>query len=105
MLLNCRPVTNLILTSTLIEKYACNQLHKYILYDNLRAKFQSVSRVGHSTDIEILLLHNDVMCSLDARRDAIPIMLHLSAAFDTIDHDILLHRIHTKFGVNGTAQK
>ena len=43
------------------------------------------------------------MCSLDERRDAILIMLDLSAAFDTIDHDGLVHRSHTKLGINGTA--
>ena len=43
------------------------------------------------------------MCSLDEWRDAIHTMLDLSSAFDTIDDDIPVHRLHTKFGVNRTA--
>ena len=45
------------------------------------------------------------MCSHDKRRDALCIMLDMSPAFDTIDHNILVHRLHTKFGINGTAPK
>ena len=45
-------------------------------------------------DTAILRVYNDVMCSLDKRRDAIFIMLDLSAAFDTMNHGILLHRLH-----------
>ena len=45
------------------------------------------------------------MSSLDKRRDAILIMLFLSAASEKIDHDILLLRLRTMFEINGTALK
>ena len=77
--------------------------NKYLFDNNLYANCQSAYRVVHSTETAILRVHNDVMCSHDKRRDAILIMPHLSAALHTMDHDILLQRLHTMFGINGTA--
>ena len=64
-------------------------------------KFQSAYREGHSTETALLRVHNDVMCALDRQKDLILVMLDLSAAFDTIDHDILMHRLRTRFGIGG----
>ena len=77
--------------SKLIAKPVCNKLPKYLSHYNLHAKCQSTYRVGNSTETAIHRVHDNVMCSLDERRDAILTMLVLSAAFDTINHDILLH--------------
>ena len=98
-------MSNFSLISKLIEQPVYNQLHKCLFDNNLYAKCQSAYHAGHSIETAIHCVHNDVMCSHDKRRDAILITLHLSAAFVTTDHDILLHRLHTKFGINGTVLK
>ena len=44
-------------------------------------------------------MQNDILQSLDQNEVAVLVLLDLSAAFDTIDHDTLLHRLEHQFGI------
>ena len=46
---------------------------------------------------------NDLLTALDEGKFSVLVLLDLSAAFDTIDHDILLYCLHHVFGIQGTA--
>ena len=46
---------------------------------------------------------NDLLSALDEGKFSVLVLLDLSAAFDTIDHDILHYRLHHVFGIQGTA--
>ena len=48
----------------------------------------------------ILCIHNDAMCSLDKQHDINFIVPYHSTVVISIDHDILVHKIHTMFGIN-----
>ena len=67
-------------------------------------KFQSAYRSGHSAETALLRVLNDIRCAVDNGRVALVTLLDLSAAFDTIDHDILLSRLK-KLGISSTPLK
>ena len=64
---------------------------------------QSAYRDKHSTETDLIKVQNDILSALDAGSSAILLMLDLSAAFDTIDHDILLSRLCNVYGITGDA--
>ena len=103
ILKNYRPVSNLSFLSKTLERISASQLTEYLSANDLFAKFQSAYRENHSTETALLKVNSDIMNALNSKKDVILVMLDLSAAFDTLDHSILLHRLQYRFGVNGTA--
>ena len=67
------------------------------------SEFQSAYRSRHSTETALLKVVNDVVVSACDRQATVFRSLDISAAFDTIDHDILLDRISQDFGIRGTV--
>ena len=51
------------------------------------------------------LLLVDIVQAIDGKKPVISVLLDLSAAFDTIDHTVLLHRPKHDFSITGTALK
>ena len=64
---------------------------------------QSAYRKCHSTETALLKLTNDIMESIDSGKITILTALDMSAAFDTLDHITLLHRLQHTFGLSGYA--
>ena len=64
---------------------------------------QSAYRQYHSTETALLRITNDLFEAVDAKKANVLVALDLSAAFDTIDHSVLLRRLEHTFGVGGTA--
>ena len=60
-------------------------------------------RDSHSTETALLRIHNDILRTIDQKKEVIIVLLDLSAAFDTIDHDILINRLNNKYGFTGTV--
>ncbi len=57
----------------------------------------------NSTETALLKVQNDILCMMDSQRVTLLVLLDLGAAFDTIDHEVLLNRLELMFGVTGTA--
>ena len=80
-----------------------NQLNTHINSSNTSNQHQSAYKKFHSTETTLLKSHSDILASMDASKVTALTLLDLSAAFDTIDHTILLSRLDDWFGVTGKA--
>ena len=101
---NLRPVSNLSFISKLTERVVLKRLTDHILCNNLHAQFQSAYKPNHSTETSLMRVHNDMLMGLDNKRGVVLIMLDLSAAFDTVDHSLLLGRMRSA-GTIGIAHQ
>jgi len=72
----------------------------YLTFNNLLPSLQSGFRPGHSTETAILLVLSEIIQSVDRGDFAALVLLDLSAAFDTVDHEILLQHLHISYGIN-----
>ena len=100
---NYRPVSNLPYLSKILERAVADQLQAHLDTNGLQFKFQSAYRRGHSTETALLLILNDLLVMIDGGNNAILVLLDLSAAFDTLDHTLLLQRLHAEIGLDGSA--
>jgi hypothetical protein len=98
-----RSISNLTVMSKLLERLAARQLIAYLKQHDLLPKVQSAYRLGHSTETAVLRVLSDVLLAIDSGDVAVLAMLDLSAAFDTVDHQILLQRLQISFGINDLA--
>lgn len=95
-----RPISNLSFISKLIERVVANRYIDHAELNKLFPVKQSAYRRHHSTESAVLSVMNDVIRSIDEGKVVPLVLLDLSAAFDTVDHEILLEVLHNRFSVS-----
>src|SRR6218665_1017873 len=98
---NFRPIANVSFIFKVIEKAIAYQLVPYLEANNLIPAIQSGFRKGHSTQNLLLRLLSDIYGAIDRSQLTLLALFDVSAAFDTVDHEILLERLQISFGVTG----
>ena len=100
---NYRPISNLSFLSKTMERVVASRLSDHLSKWDLLNIHQSAYREGHSTETALLKVHNDICRSLDEGNVVILLMLDLSAAFDVVNHQVLLNRLKERFGITGAS--
>ena len=96
-------VSNLKFLFKIIERLVCRQLTSYLHEHRLLSPLQSAYRQHHSTETATLKVASDIFDFADSVQVTLLYLLDFSAAFDTVDHDILLRRLNFSHGTGGTA--
>ena len=87
----------------IFEKNVFNQLTSFLTLNNCLDNFQSGFRANHSTESGLAKVTSDIRLNTDSGKSSILVLLDLSAAFDTVDHTILLQRLEHWVGFTGVV--
>ena len=101
--LNYRPISNLSTISKILERLVLTRMRPHLFGSSNFSQYQSAYRTGHSTETALLEVLDGVYTAADNKQISVLIGLDLSAAFDTVDHSLLIERLQLEFGVNDTA--
>jgi len=98
---NYRPISNLNTISKIIERLVLARIRGHITGSQSFNISQSAYRRHHSTETTLLCILNDINGKIDQDQSTLLVALDLSAAFDTVEHSVLLTRLERSFGVRG----
>ena len=101
---NHRPITILSPFSKLFEYHLNSQLTKFLNNNNILNQFQYGFRSNSSTDMAITQISEETIQKLQNKQITCLIFLDLAKAFDCVDHQILLTKLHN-YGIRGLPLK
>ena len=97
---NYCPISNLSLMSKIIERVVKSRFMVHLCSSNLLNPHQSAYCKHHSTETALLYIYDHLVNAIGSQKLYCLCLLDLSAAFDTIDHNILLDHLSSLFGIH-----
>ena len=100
---NYRPISNVSFLSKILEKVIYLQLNYFIENNSLHSTYQSSYRKNHSCETGMIRVVGDMQEMLHEKKTVVLVLLDSSAAFDTVDHALLISRLKSEFGITNDA--
>ena len=97
---NYRPVSNLSFASKILEKVVIEQFTDHLISNNLFSNENSAYKKYHSTETLLCKMKAD---SIDKQHVSILLLIDLSAAFDTVDFNVISLIFKQNFNIDGTV--
>lgn len=98
-----RPVSQLPNLSKIIERVVLKRLNAHMVLNDLNQDFQHGYKKNHSTETLLLKFLNDLIVGIDSKLGVVVLLIDLSAAFDTVNHSILLNILAEELSISGVA--
>ena len=76
-------------------------MEEHLAKNDLNEPLQSIFKQHHSTVTALVKVTNDILMALDKWQRVYLVLLHLSAAFDTVNHKVFLSQILTDYSMGG----
>ena len=102
---NYRPVSNLCFISKIAEKVTFMQFAKHCDENKLLPAYQLACRKNHSCETSLVKLVDDLLWAVEEQLVTAVVILDLSAAFDMVDHDLLLEVLEKRLGVTDNTKQ
>ena len=87
---NYRPVSNLQFISKIVLRVTLDQFTQHYNSNSFLPDYQSAYRKYYSCETSLVKLVNNILWAMEKQLVTVVVILDLSAAFDTVDHDLLL---------------
>ena len=106
ILSNYRPVSNFTQLSKVIEKVVALRIMMHVSDQQMVEWFQSTYRKNIRLKpryCTLLYVTSAIKTAMDNKQGTTLVLVDFSAAFDTINHDILIRRLRLRYGFVGKA--
>ena len=98
-----RPVNNLKFLSKIVKCSMLNQFNDHCKQYNLIPNYQSAYRKNYSCKTTLAKQVNNILCRMERQEIMALMVIHLSAAFNMVHHQMLTEVLRNKFGIDGVA--
>ena len=99
---NYRPISILPVVSKIIERAVHNHVYSYVSQHEILNEHQSGFRPGHSTESALVDMVDDWLSNINSGKMTGMALIDLRKAFDTVNHDILINKLHDIGASNNT---